>query len=54
FPITEDIFLKTQPACDTMPGSAHKDCRNREAWNWLYNDFQERRGEVCGWTFTLY
>ncbi|KAG9883471.1 nucleotide-diphospho-sugar transferase, partial [Aureobasidium melanogenum] len=38
FPITEDIFLKTQPACDTMPGSAHKDCRNREAWNWLYND----------------
>ncbi|KAI5227212.1 nucleotide-diphospho-sugar transferase [Aureobasidium subglaciale] len=43
FPVSEEVLLKTLPACDTMPGSAHKDCRNRDAWNWLYSDFQERR-----------
>ncbi|THY97619.1 nucleotide-diphospho-sugar transferase [Aureobasidium pullulans] len=54
FPASEEILLKTMPACDTMPGSAHKDCRNRDAWNWLYSDFQERRERVCGVAFTLY
>jgi hypothetical protein len=44
FPVTRETLYKTQPTCDTMPGSAHKDCRNRDAWNWLYADFEERRG----------
>lgn len=46
FPASDDILAKTTPACDTMPGSAHQDCSNRDAWLWLYKDFAERRG-VC-------
>lgn len=46
FPASEEVLLQTTPACETMPGSAHKDCRNRDAWNWLYQDFEDRR-RVC-------
>lgn len=42
-PASEDVLAKTTPICNTMPGSAHKDCRNRDAWLWLYEDFAERR-----------
>lgn len=52
FPASDDILAKTTPACDTMPGSAHQDCSNRDAWLWLYKDFAERRG-VCA-TFQLF
>ncbi|KAG8626013.1 hypothetical protein KVT40_006414 [Elsinoe batatas] len=35
------------PACRQKEGE-REDCGDREAWGWLYRDFLERRGKVCG------
>lgn len=54
FPASEELVKSTTPACVTMPGSDHKDCSDRDAWKWLYADFERRRKSVCGHVFTLY
>ncbi|TVY38052.1 Glucose N-acetyltransferase, partial [Lachnellula occidentalis] len=35
-----------RPICDLGPGG-HVDCRGRDFWDWLYEDFQQRRMDIC-------
>lgn len=53
-PASEELWKSTTPKCETMPGSSHKDCSDRDAWKWLYEDFALRRDDICGTVFTLY
>jgi alpha-N-acetylglucosamine transferase len=47
----EEETEENQPECRDV-GGGKEDCRDRDVWAWLYKDFRERRGRVCGGGFS--
>jgi hypothetical protein len=44
-PADPAVIRSTQPKCHTKL-DGEEDCKNRDAWLWLYEDFKQRR-KVC-------
>ncbi|TKX23429.1 glucose N-acetyltransferase-like protein [Elsinoe australis] len=43
----DELVEKTQPACVMGENGGEEDCSDRDAWLGLYEDFRERRANVC-------
>jgi hypothetical protein len=44
-----NLYKETRPKCGYMDGTKlEADCHEREVWEGIYNNFRERRKEVCG------
>ncbi|TVY28497.1 Glucose N-acetyltransferase [Lachnellula hyalina] len=43
---TEREIESVRPICDLGP-DGHLDCRGRDFWDWLYEDFKTRRMDIC-------
>ncbi|OJJ00528.1 hypothetical protein ASPVEDRAFT_51698 [Aspergillus versicolor CBS 583.65] len=45
----DDTLDEYQPPCDSnLETGDERDCRARDIWLWLYNDFTNRRRDICG------
>nr|POE72163.1 glucose n-acetyltransferase 1 [Quercus suber] len=44
-------FRELWPKCNGVLEGEVEDCPDRKIWAWLYDDFRERRKEVCGEEF---
>ncbi|KAK3659961.1 hypothetical protein LTR56_000887 [Elasticomyces elasticus] len=49
-PASDEQRERAAPEC-TVASDEALDCRNRDTWYWLYEDFHRRRVQVCGDAF---
>ncbi|KAK3644381.1 hypothetical protein LTR56_009633 [Elasticomyces elasticus] len=49
-PTSDEQKERAAPKCSVI-SDGELDCRNRDTWYWLYEDFHRRRLEVCGNAF---
>ncbi|KAK5708834.1 hypothetical protein LTR17_020321 [Elasticomyces elasticus] len=49
-PASDEQRERAAPKC-TAISEGEPDCRNRDTWQWLYEDFHRRRVQVCGDAF---
>ncbi|KAK5684819.1 hypothetical protein LTS10_002894 [Elasticomyces elasticus] len=49
-PASEEQKERAAPRCTVVSGG-ELDCRNRDTWHWLYEDFHRRWVQICGDAF---
>ncbi|WPH04647.1 glucose n-acetyltransferase 1 [Acrodontium crateriforme] len=47
----DEVKQKIMPKCGGIDEPSDNECADRKLWNWLYDDFRDRRTKVCGSQF---